>query len=239
VGITGERSGTVVKKQSPLVLPDITGTQSGKLMAVSDEAIVVEEANSHRRRIFVQTQCQCGEMAWKSWDNFRQGKAGCRVCDKPRKAPLWLVQRAIAAKQRCENPDDPRYADYGRRGIKFKFSGPTEMAVYLMEHCNCKRKMQIDRIDNNGDYAPGNLRMTTPSINGMNTRHQIKIKMLRFRMKHPEIRYADATICNLLSQRMSEDEIIERFYRYSAKPKGVYGTFSTPDPAIVSQLLVY
>lgn len=239
VGITGERSGIVVKKQSPLVLENITGKQSGKLMAISDEAIAVYEANSDRRRIFIQTQCNCGEIAWKSLDNFRQKRAGCRVCDKPRQAPLWLVQRCIAAKQRCENPDDPRYIDYGGRGIKFCFAGPTEMAVYLMEHCDCKRKMQIDRIDNNGGYVPGNLRMTTPSINGMNTRYQIKIKMLHFRMKHPEIKYADATLCGFFSKKMTDAEIIKRFHLESLKPKGVYGTFSTPDPDIVSQLLVY
>lgn len=114
------------------------------------------------------------------------------------------------------------------------------MGLWLMANFDCSnRKLQIDRINNNGNYEPGNIRMTTPSINAMNTRHQNKIKMLRFRMKHPEIRYADATLCRFFSMGLSEKEIIKRYHTPSAKPKVVYGTFSTPDPDIVSQLLVY
>lgn len=247
VGITGERSAAVLKREYQSVLPNITGKQFGKLTVISDTIRVTEELltprsrqPSSRKRKYVQTICQCGEIAWKNWDNLRRKTAGCRICDKPRQAPLWLVQRAIAAKSRCENPADPRYADYGGRGIKFKFNGPTEMALYLMANFDCSnRKMQIDRIDNRGHYEPGNIRMTTASINGMNTRHQNKIRMLRFRMSHPEIRYADATLCRFFSKRMTEEEIIRRFYLKSSKPKGVYGIFSTPDPDIVSQLLVY
>lgn len=247
VGITGERSAAVLRKDFPSALPDITGKRFGKLTVISDVIRVTEEfltplnhLPSTRKRKFVQTICKCGEIAWKNWDNLRRGIAGCRVCDKPRKAPLWLVRRAIAAKQRCENPADRRYPDYGGRGIQFKFNGPTEMALWLMEKFDCRnRKMQIDRIDNNGNYEPGNVRMTTASINAMNTRHQNKIKMLRFRMKHPEIRYADTTLCRFFSKGMSEEKIVKRFYQPSLKPKGVYGTFSTPDPGIVSQLQVY
>lgn len=239
INITGERSKHPLKEMSQYVLPNVTGKQFGKLTVISDEAIKLIEQTTGRKRILVQTQCQCGTIAWKNWDNLKRRIAGCRECDNPRKAPLWLVQRAIAAKGRCENPHDPRYQDYGGRGIRFQFSSPTAMAVYLMEHFKINQRMQIDRINNNSDYAPGNIRMTTSSINQMNTRRQNKVKMLRFRMKHPEIRYADSTLCGFFGNKMSEAEIIRRYYRKSSKPKGVYGTFSTPDPDIVSQLLVY
>lgn len=247
VGITGERSGAVLQSEFQSVLPGITGKQFGKLTVISDTIWVTKEMftpkqhlPSSRKRKFALTICECGEIAWKNWDNLRRRIAGCRICDKPRRAPLWLVQRATSAKNRCENPNDPRFADYGGRGIRFCFKSPTDMAVWLMQNFDCSnRKLQIDRINNNANYEPGNIRMTTPGINMMNRRRQNKIKMLRFRLKHPEIRYADATLCRLFGEGLTEKEIIERFYRPSAKPKGVYGTFSTPDPAIVSQLLVY
>lgn len=240
ISITGERSKHVPKDifQSPL--PEMEGKQFGKLTVISDVATVIVESGTKRKRTLVLTQCSCGEIAWKNLDNVKRGIAGCRVCDKPRIAPKWLVQRCISAKCRCENPQDPRFKDYGARGIRFCFKGPTEMALWLMEHFDCSdRKMQIDRINNNGNYEPGNVRMTTPSINAMNTRHQLKIKMLRFRESHLEIRYADATLCRLLGKGFSEEEIVKRFYQKSCKPKGVYGTFSMPDQDIVSQLMVY
>lgn len=247
VNITGERTGSVLHRESQYPAPELKGKQFGKLTVISDTVRVREElltAKLHlpstRKRKYVLTQCQCGTVAWKSLDNLKRGTAGCRVCDKPRRAPKWLVARIGNAKDRCENPNNPRYADYGGRGIRFCFDGPTDMALWLMERFDCTdRRMQIDRIDNNGNYKPGNVRMTTPSINGMNRRHQLKVKMLRFRQEHPEVRYADATLCNLISRGFSNEEIVERFNSPSCKPKGVYGTFSTPDPAIVSQLMVY
>ena len=63
--------------------------------------------------------------------------------------------------------------------------------------------------------------------------------MFRFRQRHPEVRYADSTLCHMISKGFSDAEIIKRFNTPSSKPKGVYGTFSTPDPDIVSQLTVY
>ena len=247
VNIIGERTGSVLRRESQYPAPELKGKQFGKLTVISDTVRVREELltaklylPSTRKRKYVLTQCQCGTVAWKSLDNLKRGTAGCRVCDKPRRAPKWLVARIGNAKDRCENPNNPRYADYGGRGIRFCFDGPTDMALWLMERFDgTDRRMQIDRIDNNGNYKPGNVRMTTPSINGMNRRHQLKVKMLRFRQEHPEVRYADATLCNLISRGFSNEEIVERFNSPSCKPKGVYGTFSTPDPAIVSQLMVY
>jgi hypothetical protein len=247
VNITGERTGSVLRQESQYLAPELRGNRFGKLIIVSDMIRVMEEkltAKKHlpstRKRKYALTLCRCGVIAWKNLDNIRRITAGCRICDKPRRAPKWLTARTGAAKDRCENPNNPSYADYGGRGIRFCFKGPTDMALWLMEHFDCTdRRMQIDRINNNGNYEPGNLRMTTPSINQTNTRHQLKIKMLRFRQKHPEIRYADTTLCHLISQGFSDAEIVERFNKPSCKPKGVYGTFSTPDPDIVSQLMVY
>ena len=197
VNITGERTGSVLRRESQYPAPELKGKQFGKLTVISDTVRVREELLT---------------------------------------AKLHLP----STRKRKYDPNNPRYADYGGRGIRFCFDGPTDMALWLMERFDCTdRRMQIDRIDNNGNYEPGNVRMTTPSINGMNRRHQLKVKMLRFRQEHPEVRYADATLCNLISRGFSNEEIVERFNSPSCKPKGVYGTFSTPDPAIVSQLMVY
>ena len=221
VNITGERTGSVLRRESQYPAPELKGKQFGKLTVISDTVRVREELLTAKLHL----------------PSTRKRKY---ALDKPRRAPKWLVARIGNAKDRCENPNNPRYADYGGRGIRFCFDGPTDMALWLMERFDCTdRRMQIDRIDNNGNYEPGNVRMTTPSINGMNRRHQLKVKMLRFRQEHPEVRYADATLCNLISRGFSNEEIVERFNSPSCKPKGVYGTFSTPDPAIVSQLMVY
>lgn len=71
------------------------------------------------------------------------------------------------AKQRCENPRNNRFADYGGRGIKFKFSS---FDRFLSELGPRPRGKKLDRINNNGHYEPGNVRWATESESVRNRR---------------------------------------------------------------------
>lgn len=94
---------------------------------------------------------------------------------------------------------------------------------------------QLDRKDNDGHYEAGNLRWASKELNCNNTRRGGWIAMMhRFRIEHPEIRYADKTLRNLFAAGLTFDQVVDRFYRPSDKPKGLYGTYSKPDPEIAS-----
>ena len=109
------------------------------------------------------------------------------------------------------------------------------MAVWVMENLGLDRDKELDRIDNDGHYEPGNIRLSTGSQNLAHTRKRpISPEVHRFREMHPEVRYADATLARLIGIGLTFPEIVQRFYLPSQKPKGVYGTFSTPDPFIAS-----
>ena len=163
----GRRFGSVPSNKLPSVLPELVGKSYGKLTVISEEVV----RRGPRRRPYLHVRCRiCGARSLKCYTNLTRRVAGCRRCGQPRRAPKWLVQRASAAKDRCTNPRNRRYHDYGGRGIGFQFETPTAMAVWIQENLGLHRDKQIDRIDNNGHYQPGNLRYVTAKENMRNTR---------------------------------------------------------------------
>lgn len=85
----------------------------------------------------------------------------------------WLYMRAYLQWRRCNNPDAIGYHNYGGRGIQFRFDSFAEAAEYYHSLPNCSPSLQIDRIDNDGHYEPGNIRFATQSENMQNTRVSI------------------------------------------------------------------
>lgn len=82
-----------------------------------------------------------------------------------------LYHAARNAKQRCINPSQKHYADYGGRGIEFKFVSIYAMVVHLFTlpgHDDLS--LWIDRRDNDGHYAAGNLQFVTRSAAQKNRR---------------------------------------------------------------------
>ena len=78
----------------------------------------------------------------------------------------WKTMRA-----RCNNPNFPKYKDYGARGIKVcdRWDNFANFLADVGEKPSPKHS--IDRIDNNKDYEPSNVRWATPHQQGSNKRN--------------------------------------------------------------------
>ena len=69
--------------------------------------------------------------------------------------------------QRCENPDNPKYPRYGGRGITVcdAWHDVRNFIDYLESELGPRPSgYSLDRIDNDGNYEPGNLRWASPSL---------------------------------------------------------------------------
>ena len=109
--------------------------------------------------------------------------------------------------KRCENAKEPAYAEYGGRGIKVcarwrKFEN------FLADMGPAPAGRSLDRIDNDGDYAPGNCRWATRAQQARNTSRTIFVTVAgerlcvkdwadRLRMKASTIYAAKARGINL------------------------------------------
>ncbi len=91
-----------------------------------------------------------------------------------RRSPEYNSWRGMV--ERCSRPKHCQYAEYGGRGISVfpEWIGRAGFVKFL-EHVGRKpsRKHQIDRIDNNGNYEPGNVRWVTASENCRNKKNNL------------------------------------------------------------------
>ena len=84
----------------------------------------------------------------------------------PRLYSLWNTMR-----HRCEDPKRESYQRYGGRGIKVcqEWHDANTFMDWAESH-GYKPGLQLDRIDNDGDYSPENCRWVTAKENSRNKR---------------------------------------------------------------------
>ncbi len=75
--------------------------------------------------------------------------------------------------QRCTNPNHPKWKDYGGRGIRvcdrwLNFNN------FYEDTGDKPDGLEIDRIDNEGNYEPGNVKWSTRSEQMLNTRRSLQ-----------------------------------------------------------------
>ena len=119
-----------------------------------------------------------------------------------------------SAKQRCTNPNNNQYGDYGLRGIMFAFPSVRAGAEWILTNLGPRPvgRYSLDRIDNDRHYEAGNLRWATYAEQARNKRVYRRTKsgerIRALQLQRPDITYE--TIRAWIKQGATDNEILGR-----------------------------
>jgi len=203
-------------------LRDLTGLIFNKL------TVLHRDENPINKNVHYICKCECGNTKSILGSNLTTGdiqSCGCMGSEKgwtvqvkevdcysrKREYKIWL-----GIVYRCTYEDNKNFHNYGGRGItvhKEWLECPSKFIDYVksLENYN-NGKRTIDRINNDGNYEPGNLRWATPQEQSQNTRKNVinsdiakKIREMKYTNTPTEIaEYFDiniATVYGVLSNR--------------------------------------
>lgn len=157
-------------------LKDLTGMRFGRLL--------VESRAPNKSRVCWNCICDCGKRVVVFGNSLMKKysrSCGClrvdRTVERNRQTKRihGLALRPeyfawSAAKQRCHNAHNKDYRRYGARGISMAPEWRRSFMAFYRHVGPRPVGAVLDRIDNSGNYEPGNVRWVTPAESANNRR---------------------------------------------------------------------
>ena len=155
---------------------DLVGQKFGRLLVIAKS----EPLHGHVRWL---CKCDCGNERIVHGSSLKSGNTTSCGCYKTENAKrlyssvrqnnkrLYAVWNGI--KQRCLNKNNRSYSNYGGRGIKIdeEWARNYESFYNWAMRSGYHDGMEIDRIDNDGDYCEDNCRFVNREVQSNNKRN--------------------------------------------------------------------
>ena len=163
---------------------DVTGQKFGRLTVIS------RAENSKTGQVRWLCECECGNQTVVQGADLRRGRTkscGCWNSEKNSKrskthgmtrSKIYRTWQGI--KTRCFNQNNHKYSNYGGRGIAMFPEWINDFQKFYeyvskLPHYG-EDGYSLDRIDNNGNYEPNNLRFATTKEQSLNQRRTIFVE---------------------------------------------------------------
>lgn len=168
-----------MQKKSTFI--DLTGQQFGRWF------VIKESHRAGKIGYYWECRCDCGTIRAVSGSSLKMGKSkscGCLFREVLLKritthggtnSPEYGIWEAIRG--RCLSPGHSAYKHYGGRGITIcaRWVNFSNFLADMGKRPSLKHS--IDRIDNNGNYEPGNCRWVTQGQQCQNSRRTVRLEV--------------------------------------------------------------
>jgi hypothetical protein len=159
------------------------GERFGHLVVLEPAPVI--ETDKGRRMWAWKCRCDCGDVRTFKASRVKKGlsrscgcesrkvlgrsttKHGFAQQEKSRRHPLYATWCSM--RQRCRDENHPGYRLYGGRGIEV-CSRWDDFAAFVEDMGERPDGMSLDRIDNDGNYEPDNVRWATAKEQQANRR---------------------------------------------------------------------
>lgn len=162
------------------------GDKIGRLTILEKETRNINGKN----RFFCFCQCDCGNSLWVRMDSigleYRKtrscgcyGRENSSILKSTHNQTKTITYKSwFSMKQRCYNPKNKSYKNYGARGIVVCDRWIHSFENFLNDMGERPSlSFSLDRIDSNGMYEPSNCKWSTMEEQQNNKRNSVKIKI--------------------------------------------------------------
>jgi hypothetical protein len=135
-----------------------------------------KELTDIKQRKYYKCQCECGKIHNHVINSIKSGRSKqCYECtfSKHSMSKTNIYKIWVGIKSRCYNPKVRIYKYYGGRGIKM-CERWLDFQNFYIDMGDRPSGLQLDRINNDGNYEPGNCRWVTAKENNPSNKGCLK-----------------------------------------------------------------